>query len=86
MTVTEPGCWRKHWRGGGDVVELIGSTALIASKLLPKRVRRVLTSRVEAPKGRSGKNNELGALLVERENLETETRARVKHQTRSRRN
>lgn len=48
MTVTDPRVVREHWRGGGDVVDLIGSTALISARLLPKRVRRVLTSRVEA--------------------------------------
>ena len=54
MTVTDPMIVREHWRGGGDVVELIGSTAVVAAKLLPKRIRRVLTSRVEAPGGRPG--------------------------------
>jgi uncharacterized membrane protein YkvA (DUF1232 family) len=47
MTVTDPRVVRQHWRGGGDVVELVGSTALIARKLLPKRIRRVLTEHVE---------------------------------------
>ena len=47
-TVTDPVVVREHWRGGGDVVELIGATAMIASKLLPKRIRRVLTAHVEA--------------------------------------
>ena len=47
MTVTDPRVVRQHWRGGGDVVELVGSTALVAKKLLPKRIRRVLTSHVE---------------------------------------
>ena len=47
MTVTEHRVVREHWRGGGDVVELVGSMALIAGKLLPKRIRRVLTSQVE---------------------------------------
>ena len=47
MTVTDPRVVRQHWRGGGDVVELVGSMALIAGKLLPKRIRRVLTSQVE---------------------------------------
>src|SRR5213083_2256295 len=51
MNVTEPDVVRGHWRGGGDVVELIGSTALIAGKLLPKRIRRVLTSKVEVAGG-----------------------------------
>ncbi|HSD45975.1 MAG TPA: DUF1232 domain-containing protein [Pyrinomonadaceae bacterium] len=47
MTVTDPLVVREHWRGGGDVVELVGSTALIAKKLLPSRIRRVLTQQVE---------------------------------------
>ena len=47
MTVTDPRVVRQHWRGGGDVVELVGSIALIAGKLLPKRIRRVLTAQVE---------------------------------------
>jgi len=63
MTVTDPMIVREHWRGGGDVVELIGSTAVVAAKLLPKRIRRVLTSRVEAPGGGPGSK---APLLVER--------------------
>ena len=47
-TVTDPKVVREHWRGGGDVVELIGATAMIASKLLPKKIRRVLTAHVES--------------------------------------
>lgn len=47
MTVTDPRVVRQHWRGGGDVVELVGSMALIAKKLLPARIRRVLTDHVE---------------------------------------
>ena len=47
MTVTDPLVVRQHWRGGGDVVELVGSTALIAKKILPARIRRVLTAHVE---------------------------------------
>jgi uncharacterized membrane protein YkvA (DUF1232 family) len=46
-TVTDPRVVREHWRGGGDVVELIGSMALVARKFLPKKIRRVLTSHVE---------------------------------------
>lgn len=38
---------RQHWKGGGDVVELIQAMAEMTAKLLPKRIRRVLTSRVE---------------------------------------
>ncbi|HTG87788.1 MAG TPA: DUF1232 domain-containing protein [Pyrinomonadaceae bacterium] len=49
MTVTDPRVVRQHWRGGGDVVELIGAAALLASKLLPPRIRRILTAQIEKP-------------------------------------
>lgn len=43
---------REHWPGGGDIVSLADSIASIAPLLLPKRVHRVLSSRVElAPAG-----------------------------------
>ena len=43
---------REHWKGGGDVVSLADSIAGIAPMILPKRVSRVLSSRVElAPAG-----------------------------------
>ena len=47
MTVTDPLVVRQHWRGGGDVVELVGATAMVARKLLPQKIRRVLTEHVE---------------------------------------
>ncbi len=47
MTVTDPRVVRQHWRGGGDVVELVGAVAMTASKLLPKKIRRVLTAEIE---------------------------------------
>jgi uncharacterized membrane protein YkvA (DUF1232 family) len=47
MTVTDPRVVRQHWRGGGDVVELVGAVALTASKLLPKKIARVLTAQIE---------------------------------------
>jgi uncharacterized membrane protein YkvA (DUF1232 family) len=44
---------RQHWSGGGDIVALADSIANIAPKFLPRRVSRVLTSRVElAPAGK----------------------------------
>jgi uncharacterized membrane protein YkvA (DUF1232 family) len=49
---TDPKVVREHWSGGGDVVELIGAAALLAGKFLPKRIRRVLTSRVEVAPGK----------------------------------
>jgi hypothetical protein len=74
MSVTDPRVVREHWRGGGDVVELIGATALIAARLLPKKIRRVLTSKVEAPKA-TGKQTETMAvpLLIERPAAESKT-------------
>ena len=64
MTVSDPKVVQEHWRGGGDVVELIGSMASIAAKLLPKRIRRVLTSRIETS-ARAAQGH-LPAVLVER--------------------
>lgn len=52
MERTDPKVVREHWRGGGDVVELVGAAALLAAKFLPPRIRRVLTSRVEVAPGK----------------------------------
>jgi uncharacterized membrane protein YkvA (DUF1232 family) len=73
MSVSEPRVVREHWRGGGDVVELIGATALIAARLLPKRIRRVLTSQVATAKIPVGKNQSMVPLLVEQPAVETKT-------------
>lgn len=44
---------REHWSGGGDIVALADSIASIAPILLPKRISRVLSSKVElAPAGK----------------------------------
>ena len=46
---------REHWRGGGDVVQLAEAVAGLAPRLLPKRVERALSARVEtAPGGLDG--------------------------------
>jgi len=43
---------RQHWSGGGDIVALVDSIAGIAPALLPKRVSRVISSKLElAPAG-----------------------------------
>ncbi|HEX8141233.1 MAG TPA: YkvA family protein [Pyrinomonadaceae bacterium] len=56
---------REHWRGGGDIVQLAEAVAGLAPKLLPGRVQRVLSARVEvAPEG-SGRKNAMGAKLIE---------------------
>jgi uncharacterized membrane protein YkvA (DUF1232 family) len=74
MTVTEPHVVREHWRGGGDVVELIGATAMLAGRLLPRRIRRVLTSQVESPKVSSEQNQSMAVpLLIERPATEAKT-------------
>lgn len=74
MSATDPRVVREHWRGGGDVVELVGATALLAARLLPPKIRRVLTSRVEAPKVPSEKAGDISLpLLVERPVPETKT-------------
>lgn len=66
MTVTDPRVVREHWRGGGDVVELVGATALVAARLLPKRIQRVLTAKVEAPELPARKDDTKTPLLVEK--------------------
>jgi uncharacterized membrane protein YkvA (DUF1232 family) len=38
---------REHWRGGGDIVELAETIANLAPIILPKRVSRIITSKVE---------------------------------------
>ena len=59
---------REHWSGGGDVVSLVDSIAGLAPAILPKRVSRVLSSRVEL--GSAGKildsiKNKKGDMFVE---------------------
>src|SRR3989442_579301 len=49
MDRTDPRVVREHWSGGGDVVQLIQATAALSARLLPKPIRRVLTSRVDIP-------------------------------------
>lgn len=44
---TDANVIREHWMGGGDIVSLADTVAKLAPMLLPKRVTRVLTSRVE---------------------------------------
>jgi uncharacterized membrane protein YkvA (DUF1232 family) len=77
LTVAEPAIVREHWRGGGDVVELIGSTALLAAKLLPPRIRRVLTAQVEDPRAVRGRSSKRATpLLVERPEAQTTNESR----------
>src|SRR6266436_10114435 len=45
---------REHWRGGGDIVQLAESAAAIAPLLMPRRISRVLISRVKPTAEGSG--------------------------------
>ena len=77
MAVADPNIVREHWRGGGDVVELIGSTALLAGKFLPRRIRRVLTAQVEDPRVSRGKaQHKASPILVERPGATPREKAR----------
>ena len=44
---TDESIVRQHWKGGGDIVSLANAAASLAPMLLPKRVSRVLSSKVE---------------------------------------
>src|ERR1700687_304108 len=37
---------REHWRGGGDIVQLAESVVTVAPLLIPRRISRVLLSKV----------------------------------------
>ena len=59
---------REHWSGGGDIVALADSVASVAPILLPKRVSRVLSSKVELGSAASilkSINNKNEPLVVE---------------------
>src|SRR5947199_1068308 len=40
MDRTDERILREHWNGGGDIVQLVEATAMIAGKFVPKRIRR----------------------------------------------
>ena len=63
---TDPKVLREHWNGGGDIVQLVESMAMLTAKLLPKRIRRVLTSRVEVAKEKGTEQLLAKPLLVAR--------------------
>lgn len=47
---TEEEIVRQHWSGGGDIVALADAIANLAPIILPKRVSKVITSKVELAK------------------------------------
>ena len=50
---TDAGIVQEHWTGGGDIAAFADSIVSIAPALLPRRVSRVLSSKVElAPAGK----------------------------------
>src|SRR5262249_20933534 len=44
---TDESVVREHWRGGGDIVALAESAATIAPLLMPRRISRILISKVK---------------------------------------
>ena len=74
---------RQHWSGGGDIVGLADSIANIAPKFLPKRVSRVITSRVEmAPAGKilrslTNKDEAIVRELAVDDNIEIDAHSRM---------
>jgi uncharacterized membrane protein YkvA (DUF1232 family) len=62
LSRTDAAVVREHWRGGGDVIELAGAMADVAPLLLPKRVRRVLSSKVEVAPDAKGDTPRASAL------------------------
>ncbi len=53
ISKTDVNVVRENWHGGGDIAALAATIADLAPKFLPKRIARVLTTRVElAPAGK----------------------------------
>jgi len=80
---TDESIVREHWSGGGDIVALSDSIAKIAPMLLPRRVHRVLSSRVElAPAGKlirgiGKKDQPLVVEIAEPEKLKVDSRSKM---------
>lgn len=69
---TDESVVRQHWRGGGDPVMLARSLAGLAPLILPKRISRVLSAKVElAPLFKMAKDEKPSALLVENHDDDT---------------
>lgn len=74
---------RELWPGGGDIVALSDSIAKIAPMLLPARVQRVLTARVElTPAGKlirgiGSKDQPLVVEISEPEKLKVDSRSKM---------
>jgi uncharacterized membrane protein YkvA (DUF1232 family) len=66
---TDPKIVREHWNGGGDIVELVEMLAMMTAKLLPPRIRRVLTAKVEVAPNAKEKSLAIPALVVKPERV-----------------
>ena len=51
---TDASVVREHWRGGGDIIQLSESVATVAPLLIPRRISRVLLSKVRPTAEGSG--------------------------------
>src|SRR2546421_8579802 len=72
---------REHWRGGGDIVALAESAAPIAPLLMPRRISRILVSRVRPTAEGTGllvNASKLQPLMVEVSEKESSERDRLK--------
>lgn len=68
---------REHWRGGGDIVQLAESAATVAPLLMPRRISRVLLSKVKPTAEGTGllvNASKFEPLLVETPELEKSAR------------
>jgi uncharacterized membrane protein YkvA (DUF1232 family) len=75
---TDESIVRKYWSGGGDIVGLADSIAGIAPVILPKRVARVLSAKVElADAGKALQNAAKKRASMVREGPKTEDGAKV---------
>jgi uncharacterized membrane protein YkvA (DUF1232 family) len=78
---TDESVVREHWQGGGDIVALADSIARIAPMILPKRVSRVLSSKVElAPAGKAlsnitGRNSAVVVEIPEEDPIKVDSRS-----------
>ena len=71
---------REHWRGGGDIVALAESAATIAPLLMPRRISRILISRVKPTAEGTGllvNASKLQPLMVEVAEKESPERDRL---------
>jgi uncharacterized membrane protein YkvA (DUF1232 family) len=74
---------REHWRGGGDIVQLAESAATVAPLLMPRRVSRVLLSKVKPTAEGTGllvNASKFEPLLVETPELDKSARQKPDRQ------